>query len=67
MADLITRDDYKTYKGIDHFKDDTKIDALLSPISSLVKTYCGTSFIDDYSSAKTEYFDIKDNVTTRVC
>ena len=39
MADLITRDDYKTYKGIDHFKYDKKIDALLSTISSLVKTY----------------------------
>jgi len=66
MADLITRDDYKTYKGIDHFKDDTKIDALLSPISSLVKTYCGTSFIDHYSSDKVEYFDIQDTQSTEL-
>ena len=25
MADLYTLDDYKTFKGIDHFKDDSKI------------------------------------------
>ena len=56
MADLITRAQYKEYKGIEHFKDDSKIDSLLSPISELVKTYCGTSFIDYYSSNKTEIF-----------
>ena len=66
MADLFTLDDYKTFKGIDHFKDDGKISALVSPISELVKTYCGTSFIDYYSSALTEKFDIMDNQTTEV-
>ena len=66
MADLFTLDDYKTFKGIEHFKDDSKISALVSPISELVKTYCGTSFIDYYSSALTEKFDIMDNQTTEV-
>lgn len=66
MADLFTLDDYKTFKGIEHFKDDSKISALVSPISELVKTYCGTSFIDFYSSDKTEFFDIKDTFTTAV-
>ena len=56
MADLFSLDDYKTFKGIEHFKDDGKISALVSPISELVKTYCGTSFIDYYSSALTEKF-----------
>ena len=64
MADLITRDQYKDYKGIEHFKDDSKIDSLLSPISELVKTYCGTSFIDYYSSNKVEIFDIDSNTWT---
>ena len=63
MADLITKANYKEYKGIDHFKDDVKIDALISPISQLVKTYCGTSFVDYYSSAYTEKFDIMDAST----
>ena len=66
MADLFTLDDYKTFKGIEHFKDDSKISALVSPISELVKTYCGTSFVDYYSSALTEKFDIMDNQTTEV-
>ena len=66
MADLVTRDQYKEYKGIEHFKDDGKIDSLLSPISTLVKTYCGTSFIDHYSSNKVEIFDITDGQTTEL-
>ena len=63
MADLIAKGDYKSYKGIDHFKDDDKIDSLISPISQLVKTYCGTSFVDYFSSAYTETFDIMDTST----
>ena len=35
-------------------------------MSQAVKTYCGTSFVDFYSSAKTEFFDIKDNSTSAV-
>ena len=66
MADLFTLDDYKTFKGIDHFKDDGKISALVSPISELVKTYCGTSFIDYYSTNKTEIFDIMDAQTAEL-
>ena len=63
MADLIAKGDYKSYKGIDHYKDDDKIDSLISPISQLVKTYCGTSFVDYFSSAYTETFDIMDAST----
>ena len=66
MADLYTLDDYKTFKGIEHFKDDSKISALVSPISELVKTYCGTSFIDHYSTNKVEIFDIGDAQTAEL-
>lgn len=66
MADLVTKAQYKEYKGIEHFKDDGKIDSLLSPISELVKTYCGTSFIDHYSTNKVEIFDINDGQTTEL-
>ena len=66
MADLFTLNDYKTYKGIEHFKDDNKISALVSPVSELAKTYCGTSFVDFYSSAKTATFDILDSQTTEI-
>lgn len=66
MADLVTKAQYKEYKGIEHFKDDSKIDSLLSPISELVKTYCGTSFIDHYSTNKVEIFDIGDAQTAEL-
>jgi len=66
MANLVTKDDYKLYRGIENFKDDSKIDQLVTPVSDLVKTYCGNSIIDHYSSAKTEVFDIHDKETSEI-
>ena len=66
MADLITLQQYKDFAGLTGVTMDARINVIVDSVSKLVKNYCGTSFIDDYSSAKTEYFDIHDNVTTRV-
>ena len=66
MADLITLQQYKDFAGLTGVTMDARINVIVDSVIKLVKNYCGTSFIDDYSSAKTEYFDIKDNVTTRV-
>ena len=66
MADLITLQQYKDFAGLTGVTMDARINVIVDSVGKLVKNYCGTSFIDDYSSAKTEYFDIKDNVTTRV-
>ena len=66
MADLITLQQYKDFAGLTGVTMDARINVIVDSVSELVKNYCGTSIIDDYSSAKTEYFDIKDNVTTRV-
>ena len=57
MADLVTVSDYKTYAGISSNTRDSTINNLKSQVSTLIKTYCGRSFIDYYSTAKTEYFD----------
>ena len=57
MADLVTVSDYKTYAGINSNTRDSAINNLKSQVSTLIKTYCGRSFIDYYSTAKTEYFD----------
>ena len=57
MADLVTVSDYKTYAGISSSTRDATINNLKSQVSTLIKTYCGRSFIDYYSTAKTEYFD----------
>ena len=59
MADLITLATYKTAEGIQATKDDAKLELLISSVSQLVKTYCNNTFIDHYSSAKTETFNIE--------
>ena len=62
MADLITRDEYKSLKNLSQsVKEDGRIDALIDSVSSLVKTYCGNSIVDYYSSNKTETFNINWN------
>ena len=66
MANLCTRDDYKAYKKIEHVKDDSQIDVLITSVSQLVKTYCGSTLIDYYSSDMTETFDLFDTGTAEV-
>jgi len=58
MADLITLQDYKTAQGITQPKDDARLNVLIPSVSQLIKTYCGNSLVDYYSSNKTETFDI---------
>jgi len=58
MADLITLQDYKTAEGISAPKDDARLNVLIPSVSELVKTYCGNTFVDFYSSNKTETFSI---------
>ena len=66
MADLITLQQYKDFSGLTGVTMDARINVIIDSISKLVKNYCGTSIIDDYSSDKTEYFDILNANTTRV-
>ena len=58
MANLISLADYKTAEGIQATKDDAKLELLVSSVSQLVKTYCNNTFVDYYSTAKTETFNI---------
>lgn len=58
MADLITLEDYKEAEGISTPKDDLKLSALIPSVSQLIKTYCGNSLVDHYSSNKVESFNI---------
>ena len=50
MSNLITLADYKDAEGIQSPKDDLRINSLIPSISQLVKTYCGNSIVDFYSS-----------------
>ena len=58
MTDLITLATYKDAEGLSTPKEDLRINALIPSVSQLVKTYCGNSFVDFYSSNKTETFNI---------
>ena len=58
MADLITIDEYKTSENIQSTKEDSRINSLISAVSALVKTYCGNSIVDHYSTDKVETFSI---------
>jgi hypothetical protein len=58
MANLITITEYKEAKGIQGMKDDPQLNILVSSVSQLVKTYCGSSIVDFYSTNKVETFNI---------
>ena len=60
MANLLSIDDYKLFKGINSDTNDEKLESLLTSVSKLVRTYCGQEF-DTYASSpgKTELFDIQ--------
>lgn len=59
MADLITLSEYKTYKKITKTENDDQLNLIIASISALVKTYCGHSFTDYYSTNKVEYINIE--------
>lgn len=54
MADLITKQEYKTYAGINSINHDAEIELLIPKVSELVKTYCRRSFVDFVDEAKVE-------------
>lgn len=66
MADLITVQEYKNAEGINGQKEDQRLDIIVPQVSDLAKKYCGTSFVDYYSSAKTETFSIRDRNTSTI-
>ena len=59
MTDLITLQEYKTAEGISQPKEDARLNVLIPSVSQLVKTYCGNSFLDFFSTNKTETFNIE--------
>ena len=58
MTDLITLQEYKDAQGLSTPKEDLKISTTIPSVSQLIKTYCGNSFVDFYSAAKTEVLNI---------
>jgi hypothetical protein len=66
MIKLVNREDYKRFKGLTSSSSDAQIDQLVISISSLVKTYCGTTFRDYYDTDKTEYYTIHNTSTSEL-
>ena len=58
MSNLVTLTEYKEAEGIANPKEDLRLQTLIPSISQLVKTYCGNSIIDFYSSNKVQDLDI---------
>jgi len=58
MTDLVTLAEYKEAEGISSPKEDLRLATIVPAVSQLVKTYCGNSLIDYYSTNKIETFSI---------
>ena len=58
MADLITLAEYKEAEGIASPKEDLRLATLVPSVSQLVKTYCGNSIVDYYSTNKVDTINI---------
>ena len=58
MTDLVTLAEYKESEGIASPKEDLRLATIVPAVSQLVKTYCGNSLIDYYSTNKVETFSI---------
>ena len=66
MADLVTLQQYKDFNGLESVKNDARINHIIDQVSQLVKSYCSSTIIDYASSAKTEYFTIKDDLVDTI-
>lgn len=53
---LITRQEYKAYAGINSTNYDAEINALIPQVSQLIKNYCRRTFIDYLTEDKLEVF-----------
>lgn len=58
MANFVTLAEYKESEGITNPKDDLRLNHIIPSVTQLVKTYCGNSIIDFYSTNKVEDFSI---------
>ena len=58
MVDFVTIEEYKEAEGISSPKEDLRLNNLIPSVSQLVKTYCGNSIVDYYSTNKIEVINI---------
>jgi hypothetical protein len=56
---LVSIDEYKEHEGISSSKEEARLESIVPSVSQLVKTYCASSFIDYFSTNKTEVLNIE--------
>ena len=59
MTDLISLNDYKELEGVTNTQHDARTEVIIDSVSQLVKTYCGNSLVDFYSTNKTELISVE--------
>ena len=57
--DLITLQTYKDLEGLKSNTDDTRISAIITSVSQLVKTYCANSLVDFVTEEKIETISVE--------
>jgi hypothetical protein len=57
MGDLVSLEEYKTYKGIATSENDGRILQIITHVSQLVRSFCNRSFTGYYDTDKVEYYD----------
>jgi hypothetical protein len=57
MVNLVTLQDYKTYKKLSKTDSDAELNLIINSVSVMVKSYIGHSLLDYYSTPKVEYFN----------
>lgn len=55
---MISLDDYKLYKKIVKTDHDADLEFIIASVVQMVKTYCGHSFVDYYTTPKVESFNV---------
>jgi hypothetical protein len=59
MADLVSLQEYKAYKGITSDTEDDATVLIIEGVSELVRTYCDRSFTGYVTTDKVEHFDAR--------
>ena len=57
--ELVTVTQYKSYRGITGNTEDTRLNIIVPSVSTLIKNYCGRSFLDYVSTDKVDTFSMK--------
>tara|TARA_R110000772_G_scaffold66361_1_gene147844 strand:+ start:35924 stop:36496 length:573 start_codon:yes stop_codon:yes gene_type:complete len=59
MAELVTLNQYKSFRGITGVTEDSKLNVIIPSVSKLIRNYCGRSFTEYYATDKVELFTTK--------